>query len=284
MPKLVQRLLVFFVGIPIVILFILPNFLNKLPFHILLLFFSICSCVELTNMLNNKEKTLSKSLLVCLTTSIIITSYLCGLFISKNDNVNFDYINIVILLCVLIIFISQIFTKNSFEKSNTNICNSVFVIIYSGLLPSYISKLTTFDNSTQVISLFVILVFISDSAAWLFGMLFGKGNRGVCKASPNKSIAGFIGAYLGSVFFVILLKTFVWKNIFNNSNLLSYILLAITVTTASIIGDLAESVIKRSSGCKDSGNIILGRGGALDSIDSILMAAPFYYIIIKYII
>ena len=123
----------------------------------------------------------------------------------------------------------------------------------------------------------MILVFISDSAAWLFGMLFGKNNRGLIAASPNKSIAGFIGAYLGSIGIAILIKFTLWKEIFGELSLIKLILLAICVTTTSIIGDLAESVFKRSSGCKDSGNIILGRGGALDSIDSLLASPHLFF-------
>ena len=52
------------------------------------------------------------------------------------------------------------------------------------------------------------------------------------------------------------------------------------VATAGITGDLIESVFKRSAGVKDSGSIIPGRGGILDSIDSILTAAPVYYILV----
>ena len=51
---------------------------------------------------------------------------------------------------------------------------------------------------------------------------------------------------------------------------------------SSIVGDLAESVIKRSAGAKDSGRLIPGRGGLLDSIDSILMSAPVYYVLITH--
>ena len=52
------------------------------------------------------------------------------------------------------------------------------------------------------------------------------------------------------------------------------------IATAAIAGDLIESVFKRSADVKDSGTVILGRGGILDSMDSILAAAPVYYILV----
>ena len=116
---------------------------------------------------------------------------------------------------------------------------------------------------------------MSDSIAWLFGILLGKNNRGIFKASPNKSIAGFIGAFIGSIATGILCF-YIWRDIYTGS-IIKMILISIFCTISSIVGDLAESVLKRSTGVKDSGSIIPGRGGVLDSIDSIVMTAPLFY-------
>ena len=71
-----------------------------------------------------------------------------------------------------------------------------------------------------------------------------------------------------------------FKYFFNDVVLYSYwrvFILGFITSIAGIIGDLIESVIKRSLECKDSGTLIPGRGGLLDSIDSIIIAAPVYY-------
>lgn len=279
MPKLVQRLLIFFLGIPLVIACIIPQVLNHLPLHILILIFSFMASYELNNIISSKYQEPNKVLLIVLSISLPTVSYFCGLF-----KLDYSLIELTLVLDIFIIFTSEIFGKKDFDKSNEKIATGVFTVIYCGYFITFISRLTKFEHSSYIISLFLILVFISDSAAWLFGMLFGKNNRGVIPASPNKSVAGFIGAYLGSISIVLLIKLVLWKDILVNYNIWLLIGLAIIVTTAGIVGDLIESVFKRSSGCKDSGNVILGRGGALDSIDSILAAAPFYYFILNFIL
>lgn len=135
-----------------------------------------------------------------------------------------------------------------------------------------------YSNSTKLIISFLFMIFICDSFAWLFGVLLGKNNRGIIKVSPNKSVAGFIGGYFGSIM-AALVSRFLWPEVFFGSVLKS-VLVGILIATAGIIGDLVESVIKRCVGVKDSGVIMPGRGGLLDSIDSILFASPIFYMLI----
>lgn len=132
-------------------------------------------------------------------------------------------------------------------------------------------------DSTEFIVLFLVMVFLCDSSAWFLGMLLGKGNRGLVRASPNKSVAGFIGGLAGAVASG-LACVMIWPEVFDGP-LWRMVALSVVVAIAATLGDLAESVFKRSAREKDSGRTIPGRGGALDSIDSILMAAPLFYFI-----
>ena len=115
-----------------------------------------------------------------------------------------------------------------------------------------------------------------DSGAWFFGILFGKSTRGVFAASPNKSIVGFIGGIVTSIECGILFK-FIFPGVFYGS-FWKIVIVSSTTAVAAIIGDLIESVFKRSCDVKDSGTLIPGRGGLLDCIDSLLLGAPIYYI------
>lgn len=112
-------------------------------------------------------------------------------------------------------------------------------------------------------------------------MLLGRNNKGFLKASPNKSIAGFCGGFAGSILSGVL-SWCLWRDIFTGS-IIKLVLLGALISITSIIGDLVESVLKRSSECKDSGSIVPGRGGILDSIDSILFSAPVFYFAVTHI-
>jgi phosphatidate cytidylyltransferase len=132
----------------------------------------------------------------------------------------------------------------------------------------------------MVILVFLLMVFANDSLAWAAGMLFGKGNRGIIAASPNKSIAGFIGGLIAAVLAGIggayfLPGAFVSRYL---HPVFAGGLLGFLTGAAGSLGDLAESALKRSSGIKDSGALIPGRGGVLDSIDSVALAAPVFYV------
>ena len=133
--------------------------------------------------------------------------------------------------------------------------------------------------TVPVVCVFILMVFMCDSIAWFLGVLFGKGNRGIVKASPNKSCIGFLGGFIGSVGAGIL-GYYLWPQIFSGS-VLKIIFTGLCMALSSIVGDLTESVFKRSSGIKDSGKIIPGRGGILDSIDSIVVSAPIFYLLVS---
>jgi phosphatidate cytidylyltransferase len=153
------------------------------------------------------------------------------------------------------------------------------------MLISWMVRLSQWGESSGVIILtFLAIVFCTDGAAWAAGMLLGKGNQGLIPASPNKSVAGFIGgivisAVLGGLAAIFWPEIFIPVcDLFSGIPFAAGFLLGLVTGAVTTLGDLAESAIKRSSGLKDSGTIIPGRGGALDSIDSITLAAPVFYL------
>lgn len=122
-------------------------------------------------------------------------------------------------------------------------------------------------NPILPLSIF-IFTWINDTGAYCTGMLFGK-HRLFERISPKKSWEGSIG---GGIFSVI--AAVVMAHFFPFMSLGVWIGLALTIVVFGTLGDLTESLLKRTLGIKDSGNILPGHGGMLDRFDSTLMAVP----------
>ncbi len=151
----------------------------------------------------------------------------------------------------------------------------IFSLFYIGLLSGYWILVLNLGDDGFLPILFLLYVFVNDSTAYLAGVLFGKTNKNIIFISPNKSVAGFIGGLVGIVILALLLELLFRK--FIPFDFLTLIFAGFVIALVANIGDLVESSFKRSCGVKDSGNRILGRGGILDSIDSLLFAAPIFY-------
>ncbi|MGB0260360.1 MAG: phosphatidate cytidylyltransferase [Flavobacteriaceae bacterium] len=150
-----------------------------------------------------------------------------------------------------------------------HICAPIFLLLYDG----------TEDNvfNQELITGFLLLVWTTDSVAFGFGSWLGK--RPLYAAvSPNKTMEGAIAA--------ICITPIVGYGMGQYSNIIPsnlWLLLGLLVAVLSIIGDLAQSHIKRLANVKDSGKLMPGHGGLYDRIDSLIFVVPFSYIILYYI-
>ncbi len=127
------------------------------------------------------------------------------------------------------------------------------------------------SGGDSLLFLFAVL-WVGDTAAMWVGSAFGK-HKLAPTVSPNKTIEGFVGGLLGAL--AIGLIMLFWK--FSGVPWYHVMILAFGCSFCGQIGDLAESVWKRSLGIKDSSALIPGHGGVLDRFDSLLFAAPFMY-------
>lgn len=271
MNKVVKRLLTFFIGVPLVLFIVWFDYLNHLALHIAFSLFTFFAAAELCNMLSKKVQLFPKYLLTIFATLLPVLSYI---FIILGKSV--EITQWIFIFEFIILMGIEAFGSKTFETSVEKISRSFFIIGYGGFLMTFLARITVLDNSKYIFSLFLIFVFMCDSAAWFFGILFGKNNRGIFAASPNKSIAGFTGGILSSVACGVIFK-FIFPEIIT-AEIWKVIVLGFLTAISAAIGDIIESVLKRSCDVKDSGNIIPGRGGVLDSIDSIIVAAPVFYI------
>jgi phosphatidate cytidylyltransferase len=186
----------------------------------------------------------------------------------------------VIAGAVWLVVLPVFFNEEALNDAMNRIIAGFAVLIYPGLFMAWIVKMSALPHSGMIILIFLLIVVINDSAAWAVGILFGKGSRGYVKASPNKSLAGFAGG----IILATLIGTgtvFLFPEIFTPRHLpppVAGTVLGLLSAAAATLGDLGESAMKRSADIKDSGSIIPGRGGVLDSIDSISITAPVYYL------
>ena len=170
----------------------------------------------------------------------------------------------------------------------SRIARSVLIFSYIGVLLSFVSAIR-FHNATDLtnqIGMFafvsvVAVVKISDSAAYFTGRAIGK-RKIWPKLSPGKTVAGTIGGIVGGVLGSLLVFQFVSQIFFKRAepfNLVAVILFGLLVSIAGMVGDLAESLLKRESETKDSSSWLPGLGGIMDIIDSVLVASPVAYAI-----
>lgn len=116
------------------------------------------------------------------------------------------------------------------------------------------------------------LIWMADIAAYFAGRRFGK-NKLAPRVSPGKTREGMYGALLASGLLSLLLAQLLGLSWLS---LLIFLALALLTVVVSILGDLLESLYKRTAGLKDSGTILPGHGGILDRIDSLTAAAPVF--------
>lgn len=125
---------------------------------------------------------------------------------------------------------------------------------------------------------FLILLWSNDTGAYLSGRSFGK-HKLFERISPNKTWEGFLGGMLLAVFVALNLEQY-----FGVLSKWEWLSVALIISIFGTLGDLVESMLKRSLGVKDSGNILPGHGGLLDRFDGLLLACPLVYVYLFFIL
>ena len=275
MKKIFQRLIIFFTGFPalLAVVVFFPQY-NHLLLNLTTISFSVLGALEFRNILTHRNLVISVPEAVILG-AIYPATWTAVVCFGVTESI----VPGAFILGATWLLVSRVFAVQEKLESYISRTTAGFaVMIYPGLFMAWIVRMAMFREAGMVILVYFLVAFLNDAAAWLAGLLFGKNNRGLVAASPGKSIAGFIGGIAASVGTGMLAVAFI-PGAFTSTVTASMpagALLGLGTGIAAILGDLGESAIKRSAGVKDSGSLIMGRGGALDSIDSLILAAPVY--------
>jgi phosphatidate cytidylyltransferase len=154
---------------------------------------------------------------------------------------------------------------------------SLFPVVYIGLPLGALAAVRASGGRDAVLLLMLCIV-ISDSAQYYTGRALGR--RPLAPSiSPKKTLEGAVG---GLVFGTAAMVAG-GRLVFPAAGVPMLLLTGASIAALGIVGDLFESLLKRSAGVKDSGASIPGHGGVLDRIDSWLFAAPVYYVFVRYL-
>ena len=182
----------------------------------------------------------------------------------------------VLLAALVVIGTIVVLTGAPSPSSLAHPAAALFAVAYIGLPLGAIAAVRTVAGREAVLLLMLTIV-VSDSAQYYTGRAFGRAPLAPA-ISPKKTREGAIGGLvLGSAAMIA-----GGRFLFPQAPIAALVIAALLVVALGMIGDLFESLLKRSAGVKDSSALIPGHGGILDRIDSWLFAGPAYYLFVRY--
>ncbi len=272
------RLLTALVALPVLILsIILPYFLPQYP-QADWLFVVIAAAALVAGMFEFFTLTKKLELKADASIAYLGAAALFVAFLFDAPTKAPDLLLLTLALFLIATLATQTFRfQKDFSKMLTGVGVTVFGVLYVVFLGGFlVSMRVGFDNfpglSTKLLGYFFLVVMGSDVGAYYIGKNFGK-HKLVPKISPNKTWEGFGGGVLLAIGFAALSTWLFFPELPYQVS----IPLAIGMSAIGVLGDLAESAMKRGAGAKDAASILPGHGGFLDRLDSLLFNAPLLY-------
>jgi phosphatidate cytidylyltransferase len=276
--NILTRLLLFVVALPILYLTAwYGSFLHRMPISLLAIAFSIGAGVELLKLLEPQAPFARKLGAAILAGAPSLAAYL-GLFMLEGSAISvwLSSAGSAIMVLFLLASVPKAYASKKRDIQDTKFLSShdALLIFYPGFISSALMMITGSEQiGGQLVIWFSLVVFANDSFAWLIGISLGR-HRGIFSVSPNKSLEGLIAGLSGSMA-ASLAGPFLFPALVP-ANWPILVLLGGVCGFFVVAGDLFESALKRSAEVKDSGDTIPGRGGFLDSFDSIMFTAPAF--------
>lgn len=235
-------------------------YLGGIPFLILIGLMTTLAVIELNKML--KIKAIST---LNITTVILINGFL------------FLEVDKMWIIITASLFIMLIYTFKKERYSIEQMAINVLALLYVGIGFYAFKEIRIEEGFIQVLFI-LILIWTTDSAAYIFGKQFGK-KKLAKDISPNKTIEGSLSGVISCMVIALGIQYFFQIK----DSYITTLSFAVIVSIFGQIGDLVESKIKRNYDVKDSGNILPGHGGILDRFDSLIFVMPIIFVVGQYL-
>jgi phosphatidate cytidylyltransferase len=178
-------------------------------------------------------------------------------------------------------FLYYLFRYGNVETAAVRMSAMLAGFLYVGVLLTFATLLKKRPSGGAWVFILLTCTWFSDTGAYFAGRFLGKlwGTKLYESVSPKKTVVGALGGLCGSFGALALAKLWYLPG-------LSWVDCALIAVPANLLGqtgDLCESLLKRSVGVKDSGNLLPGHGGMLDRIDAVLFAAPWVYFYARFL-
>lgn len=185
--------------------------------------------------------------------------------------------SLIIFMVIILPFLISLFQTEDLSTVFPKLFGTIIGVFYVAWLFSHLIWIRQFHQGKIILFYLLVIVWAGDIGAFYAGTHFGK-HKLSRHISPKKSIEGSIGGVLSSIIVSIIAHFTFLKQL----SLANALILGFFLNILAQLGDLAESMLKRGAGVKDSGTLIPGHGGILDRIDSILFAGPalYYYAVV----
>lgn len=201
---------------------------------------------------------------------ILIAACAGKYFVQTNNFSEFPWLPYLILLFPTFL-IFKLFSNKPLQIFSPTLFGLLYAVLPFGYLILSFSSVGWYnsDNNARIILGFFFLIWSNDTFAYLVGISIGR-TKLFERISPKKTWEGTLGGVLCTQGIAYLLSVY-----FTELQPLHWHMIALIVSVTGTLGDLVESMFKRSMDVKDSGNILPGHGGILDRFDAVLVAAPF---------
>lgn len=180
---------------------------------------------------------------------------------------------------IFLLFIIELWRnkKNPFTNIALSLAAIIYIALPLGLMMYFFDPVSLSGPKHYGIVLgFLLILWLNDSGAYFTGSLIGK-HKLFERISPGKTWEGSMG---GALF--ALLTAWGLSFIFTQLDQVQWLVLAVIIVITGTLGDLVESMLKRSLGIKDSGTVLPGHGGMLDRFDAVLLSAPFVFVYLAF--